>query len=168
MFTIGEKIMYGGTGVCVVENVVSMKASAASPIREYYVLRPLFQSGTIHAPVDSDKVPIRAVLSRAETIALIDRIPDIQAEACNEKNLSALRNYYQSQINSFNCEDLIRMCRGIHIKRMELEARQKKIGLTDEKYLRRARELLFGEFAVALDIPMNKVEEFISSRLQKA
>ena len=43
--------------------------------------------------------------------------------------------------------------------------RQKRIGSTDEKYLRRAEELLFGELAVALEISMDDVPAFIEQRL---
>lgn len=31
MFSIGEKVMYGGTGVCVVEEITSVKFSASQP-----------------------------------------------------------------------------------------------------------------------------------------
>jgi len=43
--------------------------------------------------------------------------------------------------------------------------RQKRIGSTDEKYLRRAEGLLFGELAVALEIPLDDVPAFIENRL---
>ena len=44
---------------------------------------------------------------------------------------------------------------------------QKKIGMTDEKFLRRAEDLLFGELAVALDISRDAVRDYIGDRLQQ-
>ena len=168
MFSIGEKIMYGGTGVCVVEDITMQKLSGMEQPKPYYVLRPLYQSGTIQTPVDNTKIPIRSVISRSEAEKLVDHIPSITPTICYEKNLSALRNHYQQQLSSFECVDLIRMTKSIYAKRKEVESRQKKIGMTDEKYLRRAEDLLFGELAVALDISRDSVKEYLSSRLQVA
>ena len=61
--------------------------------------------------------------------------------------------------------DLIRLAKSIRAKKIEAEKRQKRIGSTDEKYLRRAEELLFGELAVALEISMDDVPAFIEQRL---
>ena len=168
MYSIGDKIMYGGTGVCVVEQITSMKMSSADQPRDYYVLRPLYQSGTIQIPVDNVKVPIRPIMTRSEAETLVDGIPDIAATICYEKNLTALRNYYQQQINTYDCRDLVRITKSIYAKKKDAEQRQKKIGMTDEKFLRRAEELLFGELAVALDISREAVKDYISDRLQTA
>lgn len=165
MFSIGEKVMYGGTGVCVVEEITSVKFSASQPGKPYYLLRPMYQTGTIQTPADSGKVPIRPVMNRSEAEAVIDAMPAVPTEICTEKNLSALRNYYQKQITSFDSMDLIRLAKSIRAKKIEAEKRQKRIGSTDEKYLRRAEELLFGELAVALEISMDDVPAFIEQRL---
>ena len=37
-------------------------------------------------------------MNRSEAEAVIDAMPTVPAEICTEKNLSALRNYYQKQI----------------------------------------------------------------------
>jgi len=165
MYSVGDKIVYGGTGVCVVEEITSHKLSGMDQPRAYYVLRPLYQSGTIQTPVDNTKIPIRRVMTRSEAESLVDSIPDIQATICYEKNLSALRTYYQQQISTFECADLIRMTKSIYAKKKDAESRQKKIGMTDEKFLRRAEDLLFGELAVALDISRDSVRDYIARRL---
>ena len=165
MFSIGDKIMYGGTGVCVVEGITSVKLSGMDRARDYYVLRPMYQSGTIQTPVDNEKIPIRPVMTRAEAERLVDTIPNVDAVICMEKNLSALRNHYQQQMSSFDCLDLIRVTKSIYAKKKDAEKRQKKIGMTDERFLRRAEDLLFGELAVALDISRDKVTDYIADRL---
>ena len=42
MYSIGEKIMYGGTGVCTVQEITSVKQSGLDRPRLYYVLKPLY------------------------------------------------------------------------------------------------------------------------------
>ncbi len=165
MFSIGDMVMYGGTGVCAVEDITSLKLSGMDSERDYYVLRPLYQSGTIHTPVDGNKIPIRPVLTKTQAEELVDTIPTVNAVMCTEKNLSALRNHYQQQMSSFDCLDLIRMAKSIYAKKKDAESRQKKIGMTDEKYLRRAEDLLYGELAVALGIPRDAVSGYITDRL---
>ena len=125
MYSVGDKIMYGGTGVCVIEDITMVKLSGMDKPRQYYTLRPLYQSGTIQTPVDSDKIPIRPVMSRSEAEELVDGIPRITASICYEKNLSALRNHYQQQLSSFECRDLIRMTKSIYAKKKDAESRQK-------------------------------------------
>ena len=168
MYSIGDKIMYGGTGVCIVQEITSVKLSSLDQPRAYYVLKPLYQSGTIQIPVDNTKVPIRPVMTRSEAEQLVDGMPFVTASICYEKNLTALRNYYQQQLNTYDSRDLVRMAKSIYAKKKDAESRQKKIGMTDEKFLRRAEDLLFGELAVALDIGRDEVKDYISSRLQPA
>ena len=55
----------------------------------------------------------------------------------------------------------------IYAKKQDAARQQKKFGVTDEKYLKRAEELLFGELAVVLEIPREKVRNFIADRLNK-
>ena len=165
MFSVGEKVMYGGTGVCIVEEITSVSFSSGQAGKPYYVLRPLYQTGTIQTPADNCKIPIRPVMNRNEAEAVIDAMPGVSEEICTEKNLSALRNHYQQQITSFDSIDLVRLAKSIRAKKKEAEKRQKRIGSTDEKYLRRAEDLLFGELAVALEISKEDVPAFIASRL---
>ena len=56
MFSIGEKVMYGGTGVCVVEEITSVKFSSSQPGKPYYLLRPMYQTGTIQMTWDNGEV----------------------------------------------------------------------------------------------------------------
>ena len=57
------------------------------------------------------------------------------------------------------------MTKSIYAKKKDAESRQKKIGMTDEKFLRRAEDLLYGELAVALEIGRDEVRSYISDRL---
>ena len=114
-----------------------------------------------------ERIMRRNRLSRQEAEALVDMIPTVKATAYNEKNLGLLRNHYQECLGTFNCEDLVEMTMSIYAKKQDAARQQKKFGVTDEKYLRRAEELLFGELAVALEIPREDVQAYITCRLKK-
>ena len=70
MFQAGELLVYGSTGVCRVEEITELDHTVRDRGRRYYVLKPLWQDGVIYAPVDSEKVPMRPVISREEAEAL--------------------------------------------------------------------------------------------------
>ena len=56
MYQKGDLILYGGTGVCRVTDIVAKKFSRAEPEKLFYILTPLYQTGTITTPVDNGKV----------------------------------------------------------------------------------------------------------------
>lgn len=124
MHQVGELIVYGGTGVCRVEAVETPQQRGPEAGRQYYLLKPLYQDGTIRIPVDS-KVFMRPVISRQEAEALIDAIPGMHAEACHERNFTQLA----------------------------------------ARFMKRAETLLYGELSVALGIPFEEVQPYISSRI---
>lgn len=71
MFAKGTKIMYGNTGVCEVMDYATPDLPGMPRGTKYYVLRPLFQSGTIYCPVEQPKVFMRPVMSREEAEELV-------------------------------------------------------------------------------------------------
>lgn len=165
MYQAGDLILYGSTGVCRVTEIVAKKLSRTEPERMYYILTPLYQTGTITTPVDNSKVFTRPVISRQEALDLIDRIPGIQAEAYHNQNLQQLENHYKSAMESHDCFDLLRLTMSTYRKKKEREEAKLKFGAVDRRYMERAEALLYGELAVALDIARDAVEAFIQERL---
>lgn len=161
VFSIGQKIAYGRAGVCIVEDITE-KEIIKSKKTLYYVLRPYFQqNNVIYAPVDSDKVSIRPILTADEANELISKIPDIK-----KKCLADIEG--KSVILSTTCDALIELTAKIYSKRKIANENKKKLGFLDEKNMHQAEELLFGEFAVALGINPNEVENYITQKLKES
>lgn len=166
MYQTGDLILYGGTGVCRVTDIVAKRFSRTEPEKLYYILTPLYQSGTITTPVENSKVFTRPVISRDEAISLIDCIPELHVEAYHNQNLQQLENHYKSEMESHDCMDLLRLTMSTYQKKEERERAKLKFGAVDRRYMERAEDLLFGELAVALDIARDSVQSFIEDRLQ--
>ena len=167
MFQPGDLVVYGATGVCRVEEITRMSPSPpAQRRRMYYLLKPLHQDGVIYSPVDSDKVDIRPVMSRPEAEALIDAIPTIRGEVWKAPTMQALTQQYQSAINSHSSRDLVELTKSIYAKRRQAEAQNRRLGMVDERYMKQAEKLLYGELSAALDIPFDQVEDYIASRVE--
>ena len=168
MFQPGELLVYGTTGVCRVEEITTPDLTRADRGRRYYLLKPLYQDGVIYAPVDSDKVPIRPVISREEAEALIDLIPSIRAEACRAPTMQALAQHYQSAVRSHDCKELLELMMSIYAKQRQAEAQKRRLGMVDERYMKQAERLLHGELSAALGIPLEEVRPYIARRVQEA
>ena len=163
MSSVGELIVYGGTGVCEVE-AVETKASPDGGERQYYRLRPLYQSGTISVPVDG-KAFMRPVISREEAEALIDAMPAMPTHNFHEKNFTQLAAHYQQLLCSHDCADIAGLVVSIHAKKRAAESCGRRFGQIDARFMKRAETLLFGEFSAALGIPYDEVGSYIENKL---
>ena len=168
MFQPGELLVYGTTGVCRVEEITTPDITRADRGRRYYLLKPLYQDGVVYAPVDSDKVPIRPVISREEAEALIDLIPSIRAEACRAPTLQVLAQHYQSAVRSHDCKELLELMMSIYAKQRQAEAQKRRLGMVDERYMKQAERLLYGELSAALNIPYEDVQPYIARRVEES
>lgn len=168
MYSVGELIVYGSTGVCRVHaKGILDKEFGGEKGRTYYTLKPIYRNETIYAPVDT-KVFIRRLISAEEADKLIDKIPKVEAEMYNSKRIQDLTDHYQSSLNSHQCEDLIELVLSIYAKKQYVENQKRKFGQIDERYMKKAEELLYGEFAAALGIDKDAVPEYIAGRINTA
>lgn len=165
MYHPGDMIIYGGEGVCRVDAVGTPEIPGTDPGKTYYTLSPLYRTGKVFIPTDT-AVFMRPVISRPEAEELVRRIPEIQASIYENRNLRLLNEHYQEILQSHSCEDMLLLIKGVYAKRKEVQAQGKKPGLVDERYMKRAEELLYGELAVALDIPKDEVCSYIAQVIE--
>jgi len=166
MYQPGELVVYGSTGVCRVEEIAKLDQPRGERGRRYYLLKPLWQDGVIYAPVDSEKIPMRPVMSREEAEALIDQMPGIEAAVCRGVTAQALAQQYQSAVRDGGHQALVEMMKAIHYKRGQAEMKKRRLGLIDERYMKQAEQILYGELATALGIDFDEVEPYIVSRIE--
>ncbi len=166
MFQEGQLIVYSGEGVCRVDSVGAASFSGASQDRDYYTLSPLYRTGRIFTPTDS-RVFMRPVISREEAIDLVRQIPGVKAEAFDCRNLRFLTEHYQETLRAHDCISLVKLIKDIYLKRQNATAKGKKLGQIDERFMKRAEDMLYGELAVALDIPRDNVRSYIADAIEK-
>ncbi len=162
MYQAGQFILYGKTGVCRVEGMDRQTLPREKTARLYYVLRPLYQNGSILAPVDkvdSGLIPTRPIMSRDEAQAFIEGLPALKSEPYYNQNLSQLREHYREQLGSLAGQDLAILIRSVYRKKQEARAANKKLGMVDQQFMDEAESLLYGELAAALGIERDKVRD---------
>lgn len=168
MFQKGEFIVYGNLGVCKINDIVTRKFEGLTESHPYYVLEPLYQGGVLYVPADNPKIFLRAVISADEANQLIDDIPNMKREAFHSRSAQELSAHYEQAIRSHSCRDLLQLTLSIYSKKKALRSQNKKFGRVDEHFMRQAEEALYGELAVALQIPKDQVEGYIASRMTAA
>jgi CarD family transcriptional regulator len=164
MYQVGDWIFYGNTGACQVTDVSERKLPGMEQEMLYYTLRPLEDSCSISTPANG-KIFTRPLITREEAEALIDAIPEIDAQAYHNPVLRQLSEHYEKSLNTHDCLSLIKMTMSIHAKKEAAVSQKKKLGAVDEKFMKRAEDLLFGELSVALGIRKAEVADYIARRL---
>lgn len=160
MFGIGDYVICGNKGVCVVENITHLNISGVDREREYYILKPLYLAGsTVYIPVDSPKESMRKVLRREEAEELIRAIPEIPLLVITNDKLS--EQMYKDCIKTNDCEDLVRIIKTIHTRKQKRLKAGRKVTAVDAKYFHMAEDNLYGELAVALNVSRKEVEGYI-------
>lgn len=166
MYQPGDMIIYGSTGVCKVQEITTPDFEKDKE-KLYYALDPVYQDGVIYTPVDT-KVFMRPVITREEANALIDKIPTMKTAAYHNSALRELEEHYSAYLKSHDCGDLIELAMSIYAKKKDLLSQHRKFGAVDERYMKRAEDLLDGELAVALGIEKDQVGAYISERVDAA
>ena len=164
MYQVDQLIMYGSTGVCKIKEITKQDFGGD---KLYYVLEPLYQSGVIYAPVDNEKVFMRPVISENEAKDLIDSIPQIHTEIYKNSSMQQLTKHYQSILDTHGCKELLTLIKSIYMKKLEALSHNRNLGQIDKKFMKKAEDLLLGEFAAALHVPKDEVETYVHNLLDK-
>ena len=137
MFKIGDYVAHYKEGVCEVVNIG--KIDMGSSDKEYYTLKPVYDAGgTVYTPVDNKRDQIRKLITKEEAENLIKEMPKIDIiGVTNEKQREGM---YKNAL-------LHNQCR------------------VDERYMSSAEKFLYGELAVVMEIPRDKVSGYVKEHL---
>lgn len=165
MFSIGDYIVYGTKGVCLVTDVTTMNLDGVPKDTKYYILQPWNQSGSrIFVSVENKKTLMRKTLSKTEADELIDEIPCIDEIWVDGDKLREEK--YKECLRSCDCRELVRIIKTLFLRKEERLKAGKKITTTDERYLRLAEEHLYSELSLALEIPVEHMRQYITDRVE--
>lgn len=165
MFKVGEYIVHGRNGVCKVEDITHIDISGADKDQLYYTLVPVKSIGSkIFYPVDSDKVVMRSIVTKKEAEHIVKEINDIKPMWIENERQRELK--YKEAISSCDCEQLICIIKTLHQRNNERMAQGKRATYVDDKYLREAKQNLHDEFAIALGLDRDKVEDYIYEHIK--
>lgn len=161
-FAIGDLIIYGETGVCRVEDILEKEFLDGS--KECYKLMPVYSSCAIFTPTDNSNVRIRPIVTKSEADEVVNTFRTIDPEIQTASSPRELSEKYDKIIKLHDCNALVELIVSIYKKRDMLVSQKKKLSAIDERFLKKAEDLLFGELAAALNIEKFNVKEFLNTK----
>ena len=165
MFSIGEYVICGNKGVSVVENITTLDINGVDKLRQYYILKPVYLSGsTVYVPVDAPG-DMRSILTRYEAERLIDAIPDIPLLTITNDKMT--EQIYRESMKTGDCQEWVRVLKTIYMRKQKRLQMGRKVTALDEKYCRMAEQSLYGELAIALNLSRDAVEGYITEEIEE-
>jgi len=166
LYQIDNLIIYGGNGVCRVEEISTPDIPGIDKNRIYYALCPLYHDGKIFTPIDT-KIFSRPVITYSKAQDIIDRIPYIEEDEYSNDNIRMMAEHYREYLQTHNCTDLVKLIKTIYTKNSIALEEGKKPSQTNDHFMKTAEDLLNGELAVALGIPKESVKSYIEERVKE-
>lgn len=166
MYQIGDKVVYGVHGVCMVvdqeERVVDRKRLT------YLALEPVGQDGSRYLVPTHNAAAmakLRSMLSREELDA-IWQSEEVMADGwIRDENLR--KQTYRELIGSGDRTKLMQMIRTLYRHKAQQTSAGKKVHLCDDNFLRDAEKLLASEVSIVMDMEPDQAKQYIRSKLKE-
>lgn len=164
-FSIGDKIIYGVHGVCVIDDIKKLDFSKSPEL--FYVLKPASdQRSSVFVPVGNAELgsKMKKILSSEEISELIGLMPN-EDELWIENDVQRKASYAEI-IKNNDRRSMIRIIKTLYLRREKLKLEKKKMRSFDEKFLQEAENILYDEFSYVLNIKKDEVVPFICNKIE--
>lgn len=164
-YNIGERVMYGTNGICVIEDIQRMTFPMETEEKSYYVLNPLsIRNSKLFVPEDNEMLmsKVRRLLTKEEIDTAISEA-DGDGEAWIEERNPRFA-YFNSVLKSGDPKKLLSVIKCVYRRKNEIAVTGKKLSNADENVLLSAEKLVREEFACSLGISEEKVADYILSK----
>lgn len=159
MFCVGQTVLYGSNGVCMVDDVTEKRIGKTK--MQYYVLKPLCNNtSTLFVPTANQQLvsKMRRILTEDEAEAILRDLPPCGDWNDNKQERS---EQFRAIITEGSCVELIRLIRLVRTHGQEQLAGGKRLHITDERFLKEAEKMVCEEFSLVLHISRDEVLERI-------
>ena len=145
MFQIGDKAVYPGHGVGVIEAIETKQISGSELM--FYILRVLDNGMTIMIPRDNvGAVGLRGVIRKLEIPKVLKILKDRDVEIDNQTWNRRYREYME-KINTGSIFEIAEVLRDLYLLRTE-----KELSFGERKILDTAKNLLVKELAIVRNV----------------
>ena len=155
MFRAGQQVIYGGNGVCTIEDIILRENALSGDVVQVYVIR-LASGLTSYIPVDSN-VFMRALITADEVCAVIEEYTSLQTRTFSGTNSKALADQYRAIIARHDVREMLCLYKSLQQKIESARLAGKKSGAMDERFATAALEQVLEEFSVVLACPKGEL-----------
>jgi CarD family transcriptional regulator len=165
MFKENDMVVYGAHGVCKIAEICEKDFNRKKKV--YYVLKPVKSDcSTFFVPADNETLitKMRKILSKEEINKLIDSMPNEKANWIFDE--TERKEKYKNIISQGDHIELIKMIKAIFFEKKERETNGKRLRASDERFLKDAEQLLYGEFQYVLNLSEDQLMTYIFDRIE--
>ena len=166
MFQVGDKVVYGMHGVCVIAGTENRRVDKRN--LEYLVLEPVGQDGArFLVPAQNAVVlgKLHPVLPKEDLEALL-RSGEAHTD-CWIKDENQRKQAYRELISSGDRERLLQMVYTLYRHKAAQSAAGRKCHLCDENFLHDAEKLIAGEIAEVLSLDEAQAKTYLRETYKK-
>lgn len=159
LYAIGDYVVYGINGVCLVEDIRKLDYAGKN---DFYILKPINnKNSTFYLPTDCDDIDsrLRKLHSKKEIDGIIKSVKDEEELWIEDKKKR--NESFKQMLKRNNQQELLRLVGCIYQKRKQLNDAGKKLPSADEIIMQQAENSVNGEFAFVLGIDESQVGEYI-------
>ena len=150
MFEIGDKAVYPGHGVGIIEAIEAKQIVGKT--QTFYILRILDNGMTIMIPQDNvEAVRLRGVIRKIEVPKVIHILKDRDVTIDNQTWNRRYREYME-KINTGSIYEIAEVLRDLHLLKAE-----KELSFGERKIMDMAKNLLVKELAIVRDVKESDV-----------
>lgn len=166
MYSVGDIVFYSSTGVCAVKDIGKPDLQGLPGDIDYYTLQPLSQNHRemIYVPVNT-KAFMRYAITEQQAKEYMDCIKDIKPVFPQTRNPKGISDFYSRLIQSYDCKKLLQVIVSLTVKKRECQAKNKNLNQTQTIFLKRAGEMIYNEFALALNVSGEQIEQMIDNEI---
>lgn len=164
MLSVKDTVIYSGKGVCTIISIEERDFGGVNKL--YYILKPTYHdNSTIYVPADNPKLmaKMKKVLSREEVDNIINNISTHSAKWI--ENTEERRSYYKCVLEEADRSKILSIIRCIHQKQASKNKKEKKPHIFDIQFMQENEKIIIEEFAIALGIKPNEVNDYIESMI---
>lgn len=165
MYQVGDKVVYGIHGVCMVVDLEERVIDRKRVI--YLALEPVGQGNAKYLVPTHNAAAmakIKNMLSREELEALLDSAEVRRDGWIRDENQR--KQTYRELISSGDRSRLMQMVHTLYCHKASQAAAGRKCHLCDENFLRDAEKLLVSEIAIVLQMESDVAKQYIRSKLR--
>jgi CarD family transcriptional regulator len=164
MYNVNDVVMYGALGICKVTAIE--KRDLTGEEQEYYILKHInAEKNVYYVPTNNEAAlsNMHTICSKAEVNALICNM-ESEKLIWIENDIKR-KEEYSRIIKNADKHELIGLIKTLYLRRKALAETGKKLRSADENFLSVAENMLFEEFAYALDIDRSEVVDYIEKHI---
>ncbi len=166
MLNIGESVIYGSHGLCMVRDILVPSFLERGKEKQYYMMISAVDAGSVlYVPVDGAEDKVREVISADYAEGLIDDIEDIEELELPEgkKAEPAILEVIKRNV----ADEMMGLVKSLRRIKATREAEGKRFATLNEKYLNMAEKLLYTELAYSLETEKDNIKRRVLELLSE-